>query len=68
MSVGSVTWTFQGSKILFADEGRRYHPIYHQLFIRNVQLKHAGTYVCHGRNEDNNYFIDEGVLFVGSKS
>ena len=37
---------------------------YYKLVIPSVQLKHAGTYECLGRDNENHRFLSNGVLEV----
>ena len=71
-----VTWKFDGEPLPHFEVGKTPGMEQYWLKLGNVQLKHSGTYTCHGKevrnitgNEENVvYFENKGVLIVFSKS
>ena len=60
-------WIFQKGMIEYGQQTRIANTTYYKLVIRDVRLKHAGTYECIGYDENNHRFRNEGILVVYSK-
>ena len=62
-----MTWLLNNRFYSYGTRSKNDFLTYYNLVIPNVQLKHAGKYVCLGHDEENHPFQGVGELVVKGK-